>query len=141
MGTWDTGPFDNDTAADWCNGLDDAAVDERAGMVRDALVRAVDTDDHLEAPEAEEAVAAAALVAAQLPGGDVPSPHYGPEEPLPDLAALRPLALQALDRVVTEPSELLDLWEDSEGGPWRSGVERMRHILLPPSEGEQLSLC
>ncbi|MGW2743308.1 DUF4259 domain-containing protein [Streptomyces sp. NPDC001450] len=140
MGTWDTGPFDNDTAADWCNGLDDAAADERAGLVRDALVRAVDTEDYLEAPEAEEAVAAAALVAARLPGGAIPSPHYGPEEPLPDLTALRPLALQALDRVVTEPSELLDLWEDSEGGPWRSGVERMRQILLPPSEGEQLSL-
>ncbi|MGW2704277.1 DUF4259 domain-containing protein [Streptomyces sp. NPDC001340] len=99
MGTWDTGPFDNDTAADWCNGLDDAALNERAGMVR------------------------------------------GPEEPLPDLTSLRPLALQALDRVVTEPSELLALWEESEGYPWRSGVERIRHILLPPSEGEQLSLC
>ncbi|TVZ87406.1 DUF4259 domain-containing protein [Streptomyces sp. BK340] len=140
MGTWDSGPFDNDTAADWRDGLDDASAGERAHMVRDALVRAVDTDGHLEAPAAEEAVAAAALVTARLPGGGIPSPHYGPKEPLPGLAALRPLALRALDRVVTEPSELLDLWEDSGGGPWRSGVERMRRLLLPPPEGEQLSL-
>ena len=25
MGTWDVGPFDNDTAADWCGDLHDAA--------------------------------------------------------------------------------------------------------------------
>ncbi|MFE7357183.1 DUF4259 domain-containing protein [Streptomyces sp. NPDC057543] len=70
MGTWDVGPFDNDTAADFGGNLDEAAAGEREGIVRSALTRVIDTAAHLEAPESEEAIAAAALVAAQCPGGD-----------------------------------------------------------------------
>ncbi|MEU7568555.1 DUF4259 domain-containing protein [Streptomyces fradiae] len=130
MGTWDVGPFDNDTAADFCGALDEAAEGEREGVVRDALLCVIRTADYLEAPEAEEAVAAAALVAAQCPGGDPADSAYGPEEPLPDLTALRGPALQALDRVMTEPSELLELWAESDGGPWLASVRRLRDVLL-----------
>ncbi|MFI9807417.1 DUF4259 domain-containing protein [Streptomyces sp. NPDC052301] len=140
MGTWGTGPFDNDTAADWCNDLDDAAPAGRAGIVRGTLARVAAGEGYLEAPEADEAVAAAALVAAQCPGGEPPEPSYGPEQPLPDLTGLRPLALEALDRVMSEPSELLELWAGSDGASWRAGVERMRRTLLPRPPGEQLSL-
>ncbi|PZG38067.1 hypothetical protein C1I98_24840 [Spongiactinospora gelatinilytica] len=37
MGTWDVGPFDNDTAADWRGDLNDAAPSERLDMIRRAL--------------------------------------------------------------------------------------------------------
>ncbi|MEU3724242.1 DUF4259 domain-containing protein [Streptomyces sp. NPDC031705] len=131
MGTWDTGPFDNVTAADFCGDLDEADADEREGLVRDALLRVVDTADLLEAPRADEAVAAAALVAAQCPGGEPADPVYGPEEPLPDLTALRDLALRALDRVMTGPSELPDLWEGEDGGRWRANLRRLRDVLRP----------
>jgi hypothetical protein len=83
MGTWDVGPFDNDTAADFGGDLDEVAAGEREGIVRSALTRVIDTAAYLEAPESE--VAAAALVAAQCPGGEPADPIYGPEEPLPDL--------------------------------------------------------
>ncbi|NJA58731.1 DUF4259 domain-containing protein, partial [Streptomyces sp. NEAU-H3] len=33
MGTWDSGPFGNDAAADWCRGPDDAEPAARAGLV------------------------------------------------------------------------------------------------------------
>jgi hypothetical protein len=105
MGTWDVGPFDNDTAADFGGDLDEAAAGEREGIVRGALTRVIDTVDYLEAPESEVAVSAAALAAAQCPGGEPADPVYGPEELLPDLSGLRDLARQALDRVMTEPSE------------------------------------
>lgn len=36
MGTWDVGPFDNDTAADFCGDLEEAAAGEREGVVRGA---------------------------------------------------------------------------------------------------------
>ncbi|MFJ8644645.1 DUF4259 domain-containing protein [Streptomyces sp. NPDC093546] len=130
MGTWDTGPFDNDIAADFAGDLDEAAEDERAGLLRDALARAAGTTGHLDADVADTAVAAAALVAAQCPGGEPTDPVYGPEEPLPDLTPLRRLALDALDRVVSEPSELLELWAGAEGAPWRAGVERIRLSLV-----------
>ncbi|MEU1710108.1 DUF4259 domain-containing protein [Streptomyces sp. NPDC005706] len=140
MGTWDVGPFDNDTAADFCDDLDEAAAGEREGIVRGILTRLIDTAGDLEAPESEQAVAAAALVAAQCSGGEPADPVYGPEEPLPDLTGLRDLALQALDRVMTDPSELMDLWAESDGGPWRATIRRLRGVLLPQPPGEQLSL-
>lgn len=67
MGTWDVGPFDNDTAADFSGDLDDAAESERAGIIRSALARVLITHDHLDQDIAVEAVAAAALVAGQCP--------------------------------------------------------------------------
>ncbi|MER7109459.1 DUF4259 domain-containing protein [Streptomyces sp. NPDC000229] len=140
MGTWDVGPFDNDTAADFCDDLDEAAAGEREGIVRGILTRVIDTAGDLEAPESEQAVAAAALVAAQCSGGEPADPVYGPKEPLPDLTGLRDLALQALDRVMTDPSELMDLWAESDGGPWRANIRRLRGVLLPQPPGEQLSL-
>ncbi|MET9607273.1 DUF4259 domain-containing protein [Streptomyces sp. NPDC006512] len=142
MGTWDVGPFDNDTAADFGGDLDEVPADERQGIVRRALTRVIDTAAYLEAPESEVAVAAAALVAAQCPGGEPADPVYGPEEPLPDLTGLRDLALQALDRIMTEPSELMDLWAESDGaGPWRAEIGLLRSVLLPQPPGEQLSLA
>ncbi|MFE7571864.1 DUF4259 domain-containing protein [Streptomyces sp. NPDC057539] len=140
MGTWDVGPFDNDTAADFGGDLDEVAASEREGIVRSALTRVIDTAAYLEAPESEAAVAATALVAAQCPGGEPTDPIYGPEEPLPDLTGLRDLALQALDRVMTEPSELLDLWAESDGAPWRANIRRLQNVLLTQPSGEQLSL-
>ncbi|MFF9127406.1 DUF4259 domain-containing protein [Streptomyces sp. NPDC014889] len=139
MGTWDGGPFDNDTAADFCGDLDEAAAGEREGIIRGALIRVIDTAGYLEAPESEEAVAAA-LVSAQCPGGEAPDPAHGPEEPLPDLTGLRDLALQALDRVMADPSELMDLWAESDGGPWRANIRRLQNVLLPQQPGKQLSL-
>jgi hypothetical protein len=33
MGTWDVGPFDNDTAGDFCDALDEVAEGERKGIL------------------------------------------------------------------------------------------------------------
>jgi hypothetical protein len=142
MGTWDIGPFDNDTAADFGGDLDDAAEGEREGMLRSVLIRTVDTRDYLDQDIAVEAVAAAALVAAQCPGGDPVTTAYGPKLPIPELPTdLRDLAVQALDRVVTAPSELMELWgETNKEGPWRGTIVRLRTALLPPAPGEHLQL-
>ncbi|MBT2451444.1 DUF4259 domain-containing protein [Streptomyces sp. ISL-43] len=39
MGTWDVGPFDNDTAADSCASLEEAAEADRRGLIRDTPER------------------------------------------------------------------------------------------------------
>jgi hypothetical protein len=137
MGTWDTGPFDNDTAADLCGDLDDAPPGERAGMVRAVLLRAADTGParYLDADIGAKAVAAAALVAAQCPRGEPVITPYAPDEPLPDLTGLRALAAEALERVVAEQSELLELREGDRA--WLSVVHRLREVLLPEPVGEQ----
>ena len=99
MGTWGTGPFDNDTAADFAGDLDDAPPGEREALVRGVLARTVSAAGYLD--EAQEAVAAAALIAAQCPGGRPVETVYGPEQPLPVFPEdLRELAARALDRVL-----------------------------------------
>ncbi len=81
IGTWGTGPFDNDAAADFAAGLDEAEPERRVTMVRDVLVRTIDARDLL--TDADEAVAAAALVAAQCPGGEPVDPTTGRRNPCP----------------------------------------------------------
>ncbi|MFH8474690.1 DUF4259 domain-containing protein [Streptomyces sp. NPDC018000] len=135
MGTWDIGHFDNDTAADFSGDLDDAPQGKRAELIRDALTDVVRTEDYLDSDEAAVAVAASALVAAQCPGGEPVTTAYGPDKPLPELPVeLRGLAVRALDRVVTEPSELLELWsEGGHGEPWKEGIGRLGAVLAGPT--------
>lgn len=118
MGTWAAGPFDNDTAADWCGELDDAAPERRPALVERALRAALDEPGYLDSDLAVEAVAAAAVVAAHLPGAARVDSAYAPDfltaggrADLPD--RLRPLAVQALDRVVADDSELAELWAEA----------------------------
>ncbi|MEV6681050.1 DUF4259 domain-containing protein [Streptomyces erythrochromogenes] len=137
MGTWDIGPFDNDTAADFAGDLDDAAPVERLSMIRGALLRCAASagcPDAPDAPDAERAVAAAALVVAQHPEGPSACSVYGPSEAVPGLPGeLRLLAVEALDRVVAPTSELAELWADAPSGPrWRQEVARLRGVLDPP---------
>ncbi len=83
MGAWDIGHFDNDTAADFGGRVDDAEPEKKADVLRAVLTAAADTapEDYLD--EGEEAVAAAALVAAQCPGGEPITTAYGPKDPVP----------------------------------------------------------
>jgi hypothetical protein len=134
MGTWDIGPFDNDTAADFADELDEAALEEREAIIRGVLKRAAGPADFLGIYDGERAVGAAALVAAQHPDCDRPSSNYGPSEPLPELPAnLRVLAVDALDQVVSNRSELAELWaEAANWSKWRQDITRLRDLLDPP---------
>ncbi|MFD9126173.1 DUF4259 domain-containing protein [Kitasatospora sp. NPDC059571] len=133
-GTWDIGPFENDTAADFAHTLDEAAPDEREGLVRSALAPAAAARGCLDSPEGAEAVAAAALVAGQCPGGEPVAAVHGPDEALPVLASdLRPLAVEALDRAAAADSEPAQLWGETVDGPWRQDISRLRAVLAHPT--------
>jgi uncharacterized protein DUF4259 len=120
MGSWGTGPFDNDDAADFANELGRADPAERLTLIRTALQDALDAD-YLEVDGGNRAIAAAATVAACRPGGPEVDPGYGPAflalgdgvaAPPPDLVEL---AGAALDRVQGEESEWRDLWDEAAG--------------------------
>ena len=118
MGTWGIGPFSNDSAADLLGSLDDAEPAVAVALLRDALT-AVDNDSYLQVDVGQAAVAAAAIVAAQRPGGPRLDPTTVPVSlaegsglDLPD--ELDRLALAALDRVVGERCEVGDLWAEGE---------------------------
>jgi hypothetical protein len=79
VGTWDVGPFNNDTAADWCGDLHDADGDQRLPLVRATLSAVVDNDDkYLSNRLADRAIAATAVVASQLPDGKPLVTPYAP---------------------------------------------------------------
>jgi hypothetical protein len=117
MGSWGLGPFENDTACDWGYDLEkstDLSVIERA------LDSVVEARDYLEAPAAEEALAAAEVVA-RLQG------NWGPRTSYTETvdawvkntdsqitSELASKAVAAINRVLTPPSELLELWQDTD---------------------------
>ncbi|MFG2000815.1 DUF4259 domain-containing protein [Spirillospora sp. NPDC048911] len=131
MGTWGAGPFDNDIAADFASDVDAAAGDQRAFLIQEALEAAVTEEGPLNARTGDVAVAAAAIVAAQCPGGEPVDPVYGTKERLPPLPThLRRLAVLALDRVIGPDSELPELWAGTESAAeWRIGVYRLQSTL------------
>jgi Domain of unknown function (DUF4259) len=128
MGAWGTGLFENDEALDFAGD-----VVERGGLtlVENVLEELLDMgDEYVEAPEAEQALVAAEIVAA-LAGR--PAAEYPDEltewldglDAVPD-SALVDTARRAVQRVLTPPCELLELWEEAgedDYGEWRVGVE------------------
>jgi hypothetical protein len=128
MGAWGTGLFENDDALDFAGD-----VVERGGLalVENVLEELLDmSDESIEAPDAEQVLVAAEIVAA-LAGR--PAAEYPDElaewldalDAVPD-DALVDTARRAVQRVLTPPSELLELWEEAgedDYAEWRVGVE------------------
>ncbi len=139
MGTWDIGPYDNDSAADWCGSLHDAEPAERAGLLRQALREAAEETGFLDSREGSRAVAAAAVIVSQLPGGAPPTSSYAPDFLLGDgrlevPADLPALAVGALDRVLAADSEWLELWQESNDPEAAFAVVRDLRARLAAAE-------
>lgn len=115
MGAWGIGIFDNDDAADWINELEGA---NDSGVLSGVIDAAMNAGDYLEAPEGSRLLCACEVIAAI---GGQPSTNLPDEvrqwvsnhETL-DITALFPTALQAIDRVLGEHSELNQLWKEDE---------------------------
>ncbi|MGC4980251.1 DUF4259 domain-containing protein [Streptomyces sp. DT193] len=132
MGTWGTGPFDSDLAGDFTDGLRELAPQQIISALEGALRRVADSGPRLDGGDEAEAVAAAALVAAQIPGSKVViSPEDGLHKPLPQMPASLPaLAREALHRILGDGSELAKGWVDSsDATEWRQEVELILRAL------------
>jgi Domain of unknown function (DUF4259) len=120
VGAWGHKPFENDTAMDWAFELEDGGL----SAVREALEFCADFDpaEYLDSDDGFACVAAAELIAAALDGdvSNVPeserawlkgvAPHVAKGDAL--------LAVRALKRVLTEPSELPGLWGEAGTSEW-----------------------
>jgi hypothetical protein len=132
MGTWGTGPFEDDNASDWAWELEEA---DDWSVVETALRAAAEVpgDAYLEAPDGQIAWAAAAVVAASENPSEVPLPdelrawldRHQDSRP----SQLRPLALAATQRVLADNSELVELWRDEGEDEWRANVEGLTRFL------------
>lgn len=134
MSAWSYQPFDNDTASDWADVLMDATDLSYVEATLDRVLEAADS--YLEAPDAEEAVAAVAVLT-QLLGRSKPIENApeGLNEWILGVGvrpstALLDKARRVLDRVLAEDSELAELWDDSdEAQPWRAAMAALRSAL------------
>jgi len=131
MGAWSHESFGNDVAGDWTGPLE-ASVD--LGYVEKTLQTVLDVGaGYLEMDEACEAVAAAEAIA-RLQGNfgvrDAYSRAVDSWVERTRLIPSRALATKAhrvLDRIVSEPSELLEQWQETEdASDWLSAIADLR---------------
>lgn len=118
MGTWSADPFGNDDAVDWIYALEKT---DDLSLIAETIQKVLDIDsEDLEAPEAVEAIAAADTIA-RLKGDFYIKNAYTESldywianHPITPPQELVDSVILAMDRILTEPSELLELWQDSE---------------------------
>lgn len=137
MGTWGSGPFDNDTAADLLDTLADLPARGRAARV-DRLLRAVDAaDDPIDADVATEGLAAAAVVVASVvPGTGLVDPDELDAVAVPVDAARWARAAAAVATLRSAPGELGELWEEAGGADALAGVlQDLADALAAPFPG------
>lgn len=132
MGTWGTGPFDSDLAADFVDGLAGKSARQVLETMTQAVEKVAEASSRVDGGDGAEAVATAALIASQIPGTQVViDPDDGPSEPLPDLPlSLRPVAVRALRRVLQDGSEPAAGWvEGTDAEEWRTTVQTIIRAL------------
>lgn len=131
MGAWGYGAFDNDTAGDWVYTLEES---EGLSVIEAALDAVVEGgEEYLEAAEAEVALAAAVVVVLLQAGEDAPEcanetvAAWVADHPQEVPWKLARKTVAALDRILTEPSELLELWSETEDyDAWQSSVVELK---------------
>lgn len=133
MGTWSTGSFGNDNAADFLaelQGVEDLSAIERA------LEEAEEEGAELSADVAAAAVAACEVLAAlaEQPGGDYEESADATdwvesvEVDVPPKLLAR--GVRVLERVLADASELCQLWQESDDYEvWRRSVHDLRSRL------------
>lgn len=136
MGAWSHDPFDNDTASDWVYALEESTGLEFLEETLDNALEVGEEDEDLEAPEAEEALAAIEVLVHMVGKGSgfeaLPEAVGAwvatcTERPGPSLVQK---ALLALARIGSEASELRQLWEDSEDfQAWTAALDARTRIL------------
>lgn len=133
MGAWGASAFDNDTANDWAYGLEKVAD---LSVVETAVDEVINIgDDYLDADYACELLAACEVMA-RLRGRPGYLNAYTEKidawvsaHPQPVPPELIDKASTAIDRILTEPSELMELWGEGDDTEWREAVDDLRRRL------------
>jgi hypothetical protein len=136
MGAWGVGTFENDHACDFAADIADCSNLKKIESAFDKVLK-VGTG-YLEAPDAEEALAAADIVA-RLRGKFGQRDAYtekidkwaeSNKVKLAPPDALVEKARKAVARVTTAPSELVELWDESDdANSWKAAVNELLQRL------------
>ncbi len=130
MGAWDVGSFDNDSACDWVYKLETATD---LGVIEQAIA-AVFAEQYIDSDIGSEAVAAIDVLS-RLNGDYLVKNSYTEKidswvEKNPQVlsAELIQKALKVLELILSENSELAELWEGNE--EWIGNIEKLKIHLL-----------
>jgi hypothetical protein len=134
MGAWGTGIFDNDTACDWAYDLKETSD---LSLIESALDKVINIgEEYLDASKAEEALAAAEAVARLKGNWGIRDSYTEKMDKWVETTRLTPpkalieKALRGIERVLSGPSELLELWgEGEEFTSWEESVKDLRKRL------------
>jgi hypothetical protein len=133
MGAWSHEPFGNDAAGDWAHRLFES---DDLSYIETTLDKVSEQSSYLEAPDAEEAIAAVEVLAKAL-GKGTQSGGYTEEvdawvaalKEKPSIDLLQK-ADRVLRRIVSKDSELLELWSESaEEHFWRSSIAALHSSI------------
>ncbi len=133
MGAWSSDPFGNDTACDWAYGLEEV---RNLALIEETIQKVLDVgDEYLEAPDTEEAIAAIDTIS-RLKGRFYAKNAY--TEAVDAWVSAHRLRLvltpslivkaeKALDRILLEPSEALELWRESDDfESWKNHIQDLK---------------
>ncbi|WP_164715981.1 DUF4259 domain-containing protein [Streptomyces sp. WAC 06738] len=137
-GTWGSGPFDSDAAEDFLDELEGRSAPQRLAAVERTLRSAIEGDGSSSSSVLpEEVMAAAAVVAANIPAGNslawneevagITEWLVKPVEP-----ALAASAAQALDVALPPDGWFWRSWVDmEERSEAQAAIDRLQSILRP----------
>jgi hypothetical protein len=134
MGAWGTGIFDNDTACDWAYDLKETSD---LSLIESALDKVLKVGaEYLDASDAEKALAAAEAVARLKGSWGIRDSYTEKMDKWVETTRLTPpqalveKALRGIERVLSGPSELLELWGEVEGFiAWEESVKDLSRRL------------
>jgi len=136
MGAWGHGYFDDDSALDFMAEVEDSTDPKQT--LKNALGTALESD-YLESDEGTAVIITSAYIDSQLNGTKFTSDRDEPfgvdtfslRHPNVNLADLKSDAVIALTKVLSDNSELNELWSENEEDypSWRSGVENLIQSL------------
>jgi hypothetical protein len=134
MGAWGADTFDNDTACDWVYDLEEC---DDLSFVKETLERFFESsDDYIDADIGSEALAACEVIARLRGNFGVHNSYTESVDQWVESHSklktdgLLPMAQRVIDRVLTDDSELAELWGDSDShDEWLAAVENLRSRL------------
>ncbi|MGW1613794.1 DUF4259 domain-containing protein [Streptomyces sp. NPDC002285] len=142
MGTWGSGPFDSDTAEDFLDELEGYPAPQRLEVVERTFRAAIEADGSPSSSVLpEEVMAAAAVVAANVPAGH--SLAWNEEYPgitewlaKPIAPALASSAVQALESALPADGWFWRSWVDAgERVEAQAAIDALRSVLRPLGGG------
>ena len=131
MGAWGHGPFEDDGALDFVMEIEEAKNPK--DIITTALDQAI-ASDYLDTDQANAAIVSAAYIDSAVNATKYTTPEmtepyeadtFPQRFPELDLTNLKDKAVTALEKVISEGSELKELWDESEEPAWQQGIEAM----------------